>query len=117
KAGAAKVFEEGTCLTGHLDGVREVGARLGSQVEAQFVGMVDVGRTDWPRMEGQRAGGGGPGDDGELSRSDLVGVAPARNRDLGRPYPVRRRRRRSLLIEGVPAVVLAGGQARPLEES
>jgi hypothetical protein len=79
--------------------------------------MVDVGRTDWPRMEGQRAEIGSPDDDAELSRGDLVGVAPARERDLRRLYPVGRRRRRSLLIEGVPAVVLAGGQARPLEDS
>ena len=77
KPDVAELVQQRARLAGDAHGVGEVGARLGVEVDAQLVGMVDVVVAHRPRMERDRAHLRRPADDRDLGRADLVGV-PAR---------------------------------------
>jgi hypothetical protein len=57
------------------DGIGEVRAGLGIEVDPQLVGVIDIGAPDRPRVEGDRPQLGGPPHDRDLRRADLVGEA------------------------------------------
>src|SRR5690606_16373079 len=82
-AGVAELLEQLAGDGGDPYRVGEVGAGLRVEVEPQLVGVVDVGGAHRPRMEGDRPHLGGPGDDGDLGRADLVGVAAGGEPDAG----------------------------------
>ena len=91
-------------------GVFEVGARLGVEVEAELVGMVDVLAPHRPGMEGDRAHLAGPGDHRDLGGADLVGAAARGEGDLRRLHVFGSALRHTLLVEGVAHPALARRQ-------
>jgi hypothetical protein len=113
EAGIAELAEQLARLAGDAYGVVEVGPRLRVEVDPQLVGMVDVGASHRPRVEGQRAHLRAPADDRDLGRADLVGVAPRGELDPGCLEVVRRSPGNALLVEGVALLTGAGGQLDP----
>src|SRR5262249_20660313 len=107
EAEVAEIVEEHARLGGDPHRVRGARARLGVEVEAQLVRMVDVVAADRPRMERDRAHLGRPCDHGRLRRADLVRVAARGELDPCRLYVLRRSPWDALLEEGVAAPSLA----------
>ncbi len=91
-------------------GVGEVGPGLGVEVKAQLVGVIGIGAAHRPRVKGDRAHLARPGDDGQLGGADLVGVAARRELDARRLDVLRRPLGHALLVEGVAAAAIAGGE-------
>ena len=110
ETGVAELVQQLAGRRGHPDGVLEVRARLGIEVDPQLVGVIDVGAPHRPRMEGDRPHLRRPPHDGDLGRADLVGGAPGRELDARRLDIGRRAARDALLVEGVAAALLARGQ-------
>ena len=110
EADVAELVQQLAGRRGHPDGVREVRARLGIEVEPQLVGVIDVGASHRPRVEGDRPHLRRPSHDGDLRRADLVGGAPGRELDARRLDVGRRAARDALLEERVAAALLTRGQ-------
>jgi hypothetical protein len=108
EAGVAEVIEEPAGLGRDPHRVGEVGPLLRVEVDPQLVRVVDVGIADRPGVEGDRPHLRGPGDDRELGRADLVGVAAGGEVDPRGLHPVGRALGHPLLEEGVAAAFLPG---------
>ena len=106
KAGVAEIVQEHARLRGDPHRVREVGSRLGIEVQAQLVRMVYVVAANRPGMERDRAHLRTPTDDRHLGGADLVGVAARRELDARGLHVVRSPSRDALLEEGVAAALL-----------
>ena len=113
EARVAELAQQRPRLGGDAHGVGEVGARLRVEVDAQLVGMVDVGVAHRPRVERDRPHLRRPADDRHLGRADLVGVAAGGELDPRGLDVVGRALRHALLEEGVAAALLAGRQHDP----
>ena len=100
-----------------LDGIVEVGARLGVEVDPKLVGVVDVGAANGPRVEGERAHVRAPRHDAELGGADLIRVAPGGELDPRGLDPVRGALRDPLLVEGVAHMALSRRDGHPLVDS
>jgi hypothetical protein len=68
-------------VDGHGAGLRETGARLGIQVDAQLVGVLGIGATHLPWMQCDRAHLRRPNDGGRMSHLQRVGGTPRWERD------------------------------------
>ncbi|CAM5396325.1 hypothetical protein SFUMM280S_11393 [Streptomyces fumanus] len=94
-----------------------VGAGLRVEVEAEFVGVVDVAAADRPGVEGEGAVLGGPQHRGLLGGAHLVGAASAGEGDVRGGDPVRHPLGRALLVEPLAGdavrVALQGGGPVP----
>ena len=103
---------------GDLLRLGEAGAGLRVEVDAQLVGLLDVGAPGVPRVELDRRHLHRPHDRGELGDAQLVGRAPGREADLGRLDPVRRALGQPLLVDllAVDALGIAVQHARPLAQ-
>ena len=101
KAGVAELGQQRPRLGGDARGVGEVGAGLGIEVQAQLVGVVDVGAAHRPRMEGDRPHLARPRDDRQLGGADLVGGRPEGNWMRAVCDVVRGALGDPLLVEGV----------------
>ena len=112
KAAVAELGQQRPRLAGHPRGVGEVGAGLGIEVDAQLVRMIDGIGAHRPGVEGDRAHLGRPSDHRQLGRTDLVGRAAGRELDASRLDVVRCPLGDALLVEGVPAAALAGGEGQ-----
>ena len=80
EAGHAELVEQLAGDAGDPHGVGEGRARLRVEVDAQLVGVVDVGAAHRPGVEGQRAHVRAPHGHRDLGRADLVGGAGRRGR-------------------------------------
>src|SRR5690606_37311464 len=76
------LVEHGAQFVGGADGVVVVGAGLRVEVEAQFVGVVDVVPAHRPGVEGERAVLGRPHHGALLGGAHLVGAASAGEGDV-----------------------------------
>ena len=76
KADQAELLEQLARVAGHPGGIGEVGARLGVEVDAQLIRVVDVGAAHRPRVKRDRAHLGRPADDRHLGGADLIRRAP-----------------------------------------
>jgi hypothetical protein len=61
-----QLVEDRLRLHSDVHGVGEIGARLGIQVDAQLVGVVDISTPHWPGVERDGSEIGRPGDRGQL---------------------------------------------------
>ncbi len=112
-AQAAELVEDGAQFQGGARRVVVVGAGLRVEVDAQFVGAVDVGAAHRPGVEGEGAVLGGPQHRGLLGGAHLVGAAPAGEGDVRGGDPVGHALGGALLVEPLAGdavrVALQGG--------
>src|SRR5690606_14895780 len=107
------LVEHGAQFVGGADGVVVVGAGLRVEVEAQFVGVVDVVPAHRPGVEGERAVLGRPHHGALLGGAHLVGAASAGEGDVRGGDPVGHALGGALLVEPLAGdavgVALEGG--------
>ena len=97
----AVLFEEGFDLQGDTADVVPGDAGNGVEVDAEFVGMVEVGGADWMRMEFHAAEVDDPGEAGGVVDDDLIGGAAGGEGERDFADPLGRIRWGALLVEGV----------------
>ena len=108
---------------GDPDGVGERRTRLGVEVDAQLVGVVDVGAAYRPGVEGQGAHVRAPDRHRDLGRADLVGGPAGREGDLDALEVVGRALGHPLLVErvgflsGRPVASLIPGRTPEVQRS
>src|SRR6185312_6872127 len=99
----------------HVDHLRPPDAGVGVEVDAQLVGVVEVGRVNGVRVQLETAEVDHPGQLRRVTQDDLVGRAPGRVAQLGRLDPAGPVGRRALLKTrlAVDAVDVALHRHRP----
>ena len=93
--------EEGAHLESHGADVGEGNVGTGIEIDAELVGVVQVGRADRVRMQLEAAEVGDPGEARGVVDDELLGLATGGEVQGRRAQPLGPRRRRALLIEGL----------------